>query len=84
MGLRAQHHEDGVDDARRQRTREEARVEGEASGDVACDEIEEVAARSCRLMDGYALEVLLGAPGRTRAWAVAQVRAALDRELAVR
>jgi AcrR family transcriptional regulator len=58
--------------------------EGEASGDFACDEVEEVAARSCRLMDGYALEVLLGAPGRTRAWAVAQVRAALDRELAVR
>jgi hypothetical protein len=32
-------------------------------------------------MDGYSLEVLLGSPGRTRAWAVASVTRALEREL---
>lgn len=55
---------------------------GVESGEFACDDPVSVAARSCRLMDGYALEVLLGAPGRTRAWAVGQVAEALRRELA--
>jgi AcrR family transcriptional regulator len=55
---------------------------GVGSGEFDCDDPEAVAARSCRLMDGYALEVLLGAPGRTRTWAVAQVAEALHRELA--
>jgi AcrR family transcriptional regulator len=35
------------------------------------------ATRYCRLMDGLALEVLLGASGRGRAWAVDEARAAL-------
>lgn len=35
------------------------------------------AMRYCRLMDGLALEVLLEAPGRSRAWAVDQSLAAL-------
>jgi AcrR family transcriptional regulator len=55
---------------------------GVDTGEFVCDEPEAVAARSCRLMDGYALEVLLGAPGRSRTWAVAQVGQALQRELA--
>lgn len=33
--------------------------------------------RLCRLMDGLAMEILLGAPGRGRAWAVAEAAAAL-------
>ena len=32
--------------------------------------------RYCRLMDGLAMEVLLGAPGRSRAWAVDEAGAA--------
>jgi AcrR family transcriptional regulator len=32
-----------------------------------------VAYRSCRLMDGYSLEVVMGTPGRSRAWAVREV-----------
>ena len=55
--------------------------EGAAAGAFVCDDADELAYRTCRLMDGYALEVLLGAPGRTRAWAVAAVVAALAREL---
>jgi AcrR family transcriptional regulator len=35
------------------------------------------ATRYCRLMDGLALEVLLGAPGRSRGWAVDEALAAL-------
>ncbi len=34
-------------------------------------------------MDGYSLEVLLGGPGRSRAWAVRSVLAALGREVGV-
>ncbi len=34
-----------------------------------------VAYRQCRLMDGLALEVLLGGPGRARSWAVAEATA---------
>jgi hypothetical protein len=34
-------------------------------------------------MDGYSLEVLLGGPGRSRAWAVRAVLAALGREVEV-
>jgi AcrR family transcriptional regulator len=32
--------------------------------------------RYCRLMDGLAMEVLLGAPGRSRSWAVDEAAAA--------
>ena len=35
-----------------------------------------VATRHCRFMDGLALEVLLGAPGRARGWAMAEASAA--------
>jgi AcrR family transcriptional regulator len=35
------------------------------------------ATRYCLLMDGLALEVLLGAPGRSRGWAVGEALAAL-------
>jgi hypothetical protein len=31
----------------------------------------------CRLMDGLAMELMLGAPGRGRAWAIRQTDAAL-------
>ena len=55
--------------------------DGVAAGVFACDDPDELAYRSCRLMDGYALEVLLGSPGRTRSWAVAAVVSALTREL---
>lgn len=55
--------------------------DGVATGDFSCDDPDELAYRTCRLMDGYSLEVLLGAPGRTRAWAVAAVLRPLDREL---
>jgi AcrR family transcriptional regulator len=55
--------------------------DGVAAGVFACDDPDELAYRTCRLMDGYALEVLLGSPGRTRAWAVAAVASALAREL---
>lgn len=54
---------------------------GVDAGVFACDDPDELAYRTCRLMDGYALEVLLGSPGRTRAWAVAAVASALAREL---
>lgn len=54
---------------------------GVEAGVFACDDPEELAYRACRLMDGYSLEVLLGSPGRTRAWAVASVTRALEREL---
>lgn len=55
--------------------------DGVEAGVFACDDPEELAYRACRLMDGYSLEVLLGSPGRTRAWAVASVTRALEREL---
>ncbi len=57
---------------------------GVGDGVFACSDPATTAYRACRLMDGYALEVLLGAPGRTRAWAVSSVLAALDDELAPR
>jgi AcrR family transcriptional regulator len=55
--------------------------DGADAGVFRCDDPDGLARRTCRLMDGYALEVLLGAPGRTRNWAVAEVGEALAREL---
>lgn len=46
---------------------------GAARGDIACADPQALAYRTCRLMDGYSLEVLTGTPGRTRAWAVREV-----------
>lgn len=47
---------------------------GCAEGSFDCPDAERSAYQVCRLMDGYALEILLGAPGRTRSWAVRDVR----------
>lgn len=44
-------------------------------GSMTCTDPPSTAYRLCRLMDGYALEVLLGTPGRGSRWAV---RAVLD------
>lgn len=57
--------------------------DGAAAGVLTCEQPAAYADRACRLMDGYSLEVLLGAPGRTRAWAVAQVSDALAGDLRV-
>jgi AcrR family transcriptional regulator len=54
---------------------------GVHEGVFRCEDPDELAYRTCRLMDGYSLEVLLGAPGRTRAWAVAASVRAVEREL---
>lgn len=64
-------------------SRSVARVvrDGVASGVFRCDDPDDLGYRACRLMDGYALEVLLGTQGRSRTWAVDAVVAALLREL---
>ncbi len=54
---------------------------GVKEGVLTCDDPADVAYRACRLMDGYSLEVLLGTPGRSRAWAVRSILAALGREV---
>ena len=59
-------------------------ADGVREGTFMCDGPTEVAYECTRLMDGYSLEVLLGAPGRSRAWAVAQARTAVQRSLGVR
>ncbi len=51
---------------------------GVEAGELACDDPSGLAYRTCRLMDGYSLEVLMGIPGRNRAWAVREVLAFLD------
>lgn len=56
---------------------------GVDEGLLTCEDPADLAYRTCRLMDGYSLEVLLGAPGRSRAWAVRSVLAALGREVGV-
>ncbi len=56
---------------------------GVDQGVLTCEDPADLAYRTCRLMDGYSLEVLLGGPGRSRAWAVRSVLAALGRELGV-
>jgi AcrR family transcriptional regulator len=56
---------------------------GADKGVLTCTEPADLAYRTCRLMDGYSLEVLLGGPGRSRAWAVRAVLAALGREVEV-
>jgi len=56
-------------------------TDGVGVGVLTCADPSAYANRACRLMDGYSLEVLLGAPGRTRAWAVAEVSAALAADL---
>jgi len=55
--------------------------DGVAAGVLVCADPSAYAYRACRLMDGYSLEVLLGAPGHSRAWAVAQVSQALTDDL---
>jgi len=50
---------------------------------LTCEDPADLAYRTCRLMDGYSLEVLLGGPGRSRAWAVRSVLTALGREIGV-
>lgn len=50
---------------------------GVTAHQFSCADPAAFAYRACRLMDGYALEVLLGSPGRTRAWAVREVTTAL-------
>ena len=52
-------------------------ADGAARGEARCDDPAALAYRTCRLMDGYSLEVLTGTPGRTRAWAVREVLAFL-------
>ena len=56
---------------------------GAEAGVLTCDDPDDLAYRTCRLMDGYSLEVLLGGPGRSRTWAVRSVLSALGREVAV-
>ncbi len=56
-------------------------AEGAADGTFACGAPVEVAYDCARLMDGYSLEVLIGAPRRSRSWAMARVRSAIDRNL---
>lgn len=56
-------------------------ADGVADGTFTCQQPAEVAYDCARLMDGYSLEVLIGAPGRSRGWAMARVRSALDRTL---
>ncbi len=56
-------------------------ADGVDAGVLTCADPSAYANRACRLMDGYSLEVLLGAPGRTRTWAVAEVSAALASDL---
>lgn len=56
---------------------------GHADGSLRCEDPDQEAYRSCRLMDGYALEVMLGVRGRTRTWAVRSVMAALEHTLAM-
>lgn len=51
---------------------------GVERGDLDCPDPQALAYRTCRLMDGYSLEVLMGTPGRSRAWAVREVLAFLD------
>jgi AcrR family transcriptional regulator len=54
---------------------------GTQDGLFTCEDPSDLAYRTCRLMDGYSLEVLLGTPGRSRAWAVRSILAALGREI---
>ncbi|WP_310526292.1 hypothetical protein, partial [Nocardioides sp.] len=50
---------------------------GQASGLFATGDPGRTAYRACRLMDGLALEVLLGTLGRSRTWAVSETLDAL-------
>lgn len=56
--------------------------DGISAGTFRCADPDAFAYRACRLMDGYALEVLLGARGRSRQWAVDGVTTALLDDLA--
>ena len=55
---------------------------GQASGLFATGDPGRTAYRACRLMDGLALEVLLGTLGRSRTWAVTETLDALREWLA--
>lgn len=57
---------------------------GCATGEMTCPDPRRTAYDVCRLMDGYALEVMLGRRGATRAWAVAAVEQFCLRLLAPR
>ncbi|MCB0905498.1 MAG: TetR/AcrR family transcriptional regulator [Nocardioidaceae bacterium] len=54
---------------------------GRDQGTMACQDPATAAYQACRLMDGYALEVLMGAPGRGRTWAVRSVLDAVRRSV---
>jgi len=56
--------------------------DGCAAGSMSCTDPGAAAYQACRLMDGYGLEVLMGLPGRGRAWAVRAVLAAVRRSVA--
>lgn len=62
---------------------EQVVARGVGAGAFVCDDPAELGYRFCRTMDGLALEILMGTPGRTRAWAVRFALTALTRELAV-
>jgi AcrR family transcriptional regulator len=51
--------------------------QGVSVGDFHVRDSAATAYQYCRLMDGLAMEVLLGAPGRNRTWAVEEARLAL-------
>ncbi len=56
----------------------EAIAAGSAEGTLADVDSSATAYRYCRLMDGLAIEVLLGASGHGRSWAVREALAAFD------
>ncbi|MFN0283021.1 MAG: TetR family transcriptional regulator C-terminal domain-containing protein [Kineosporiaceae bacterium] len=53
-------------------------ADGARAGVLACSDPAALAYRTCRLMDGYSLEVLISTPGRSRTWAVREVLAFVD------
>lgn len=57
--------------------------DGVEAGSLPAVECDAIAYRTCRLMDGYSLEILLGTPGRSRTWAVRSVLATLERDLSM-
>jgi len=55
--------------------------DGCEQGVMTCGDPQTAAYEACRLMDGYALEILMGAPGRGRTWAVRSVLDAVRRSV---
>lgn len=54
---------------------------GSAAGAFRVANAADTAYRTCRTMDGYSMEILLGAPGHTRTWAIASVIDSMRHEL---